>query len=34
MKSNPKAGLVIDALLMALWRRKPEGKVLIHSDGG
>jgi putative transposase len=23
MKSNPKADLVIDALLMALWRRKP-----------
>ena len=34
MKSNPKADLVIDALLMALWRRKPEGKVLIHSDQG
>lgn len=32
MKSNPKADLVIDALLMALWRRKPEGRVLIHSD--
>ncbi len=34
MKNNPKADLVIDALLMALWRRKPEGKVLIHSDQG
>jgi transposase InsO family protein len=34
MKSNPKADLVIDALLMALWRRKPEGRVLIHSDQG
>jgi putative transposase len=34
MKSNPKADLVIDALLMALWRRKPKGKVLIHSDQG
>jgi len=34
MKSNPKADLVIDALLMALWRRKPEAKVLIHSDQG
>jgi putative transposase len=31
---NPKPDLVIDALLMALWRRKPEGKVLIHSDQG
>lgn len=34
MKSSPKADLVIDALVMALWRRKPEGKVLIHSDQG
>jgi len=34
MKSNPKADLVIDALLMALWRRKPKAKVLIHSDQG
>ena len=34
MKNNPRADLVIDALLMALWRRKPEGKVLIHSDQG
>ncbi len=34
MKSNPRADLVIDALLMALWRRTPKGKVLIHSDQG
>ena len=34
MKNNPRADLVIDALLMALWRRKPRGKVLIHSDQG
>ena len=34
MKNNPRADLVIDALLMALWRRKPKGKVLIHSDQG
>jgi putative transposase len=34
MKSNPRADLVIDALLMALWRREPEGRVLIHSDQG
>ena len=32
MKNNPRADLVIDALLMALWRRKPNNKVLIHSD--
>ena len=34
MKHHPKADLVIDALLMALWRRKPKDKVLIHSDQG
>tara|TARA_B100000446_G_scaffold188335_1_gene223706 strand:- start:5013 stop:6023 length:1011 start_codon:yes stop_codon:yes gene_type:complete len=34
MKSSPRSDLVIDALLMAIWRRKPEGKVLIHSDQG
>ena len=34
MKSNPKADLVIDALLMAVWRRKPKERVLIHSDQG
>jgi putative transposase len=34
MKSNPRADLLIDALLMALWRREPEGRVLIHSDQG
>lgn len=34
MKHNPRADLVIDALLMAIWRRKPEERVLIHSDQG
>jgi len=34
MKNNPRADLMIDALLMALWRRKPNNKVLIHSDQG
>lgn len=34
MKSSPKTDLVIDALLMAIWRRRPKGKVLIHSDQG
>lgn len=34
MKNNPRADLVIDALLMAVWRRKPEKKVLVHSDQG
>ena len=26
--------LVIDAILMAVWRRKPNGKVIVHSDQG
>lgn len=34
MKSSPKSDLVIDALLMAIWRRKPKERVLIHSDQG
>ncbi len=34
MKNSPKADLVIDALLMAVWRRRPKQKVLIHSDQG
>lgn len=34
MKSNPKSDLVIDALLMAIWRRKPKDRVLVHSDQG
>jgi len=34
MKSNPKADLVIDALIMVPRRRKPKDSVLIHSDQG
>lgn len=34
MKNSPRADLVIDAMLMAVWRRKPTEKVLIHSDQG
>ncbi|MGB3600854.1 MAG: DDE-type integrase/transposase/recombinase, partial [Marinomonas sp.] len=26
--------LVINALLMAIWQRKPKGEVLVHSDQG
>ena len=26
--------LVLQALLMAIWRRKPENKILVHSDQG
>jgi len=34
MQSRQPTDLVLQALLMAVWRRKPEGKVLIHSDQG
>ncbi len=34
MKSRITTDLALDALLMALWRRKPQHKVLIHSDQG
>lgn len=34
MKNHPRADLVIDALLMAIWRRKPQDRVLIHSGQG
>lgn len=34
MKSRMTTDLVLDALLMALLRRKPKHKVLIHSDQG
>jgi putative transposase len=34
MKSSSKTDLVLDALLMAVWRRKPTQKVLVHSDQG
>jgi len=32
MQSRQMTGLVLQALLMAVWRRKPKNKVLIHSD--
>lgn len=34
MKNHLKRDLVIDALIMAVWRRQPENEVLIHSDQG
>lgn len=34
MKSRMTTDLVVDALLMALWRRKPKHKILIHSNQG
>jgi len=34
MQSRQTTDVVLQALLMAVWRRKPKGKVLIHSDQG
>src|SRR5690606_22587779 len=34
MQSTITKDLVLNALLMAVWRRKPEGKVVVHSDQG
>ena len=32
MKSRMTADLAVDALLMAIWRRRPKQPVLVHSD--
>ncbi len=34
MKPTLARELVVDALLMAVWRRKPQSKVVVHSDQG
>tara|TARA_R100000306_G_C4356271_1_gene132874 strand:- start:20 stop:844 length:825 start_codon:yes stop_codon:yes gene_type:complete len=34
MKSRLTTDLVMDALLMAAWKRRPKNEVLIHSDQG
>ncbi|VVP26969.1 IS3 family transposase ISPsy29 [Pseudomonas fluorescens] len=34
MKSQMTSDLSIDALLMAVWRRKPKQEVMVHSDQG
>jgi putative transposase len=34
MNNRMTKELVLDALLMAVWRRKPTGKVIVHSDQG
>lgn len=34
MQSRQTTDVVLQALHMAVWRRKPKGKVLIHSDQG
>ena len=34
MQSRMQMDLVLSALLMAVWRRKPKKRVIIHSDQG
>ena len=34
MQSRQTTDVVLQALLMAVWRRKPKNRVLIHSDQG
>jgi len=34
MQNRQSTELVIQALLMAVWRRKPKSRLLIHSDQG
>lgn len=34
MKPTLARELALDALLMAIWRRRPKGVVMIHSDQG
>ena len=34
MRSRQTTDVVLQALLMATWRRKPKAEVLIHSDQG
>jgi putative transposase len=34
MKPSLSREIVLDALLMAVWQRKPKEKVLVHSDQG
>jgi putative transposase len=34
MKETLAKDLVLDALLMAVWRRRPKNRVIVHSDQG
>ena len=34
MASRMQTSLALNALLMAVWRRKPADKVIVHSDQG
>ncbi len=34
MNERMQTSLALNALLMAIWRRKPKAKVIVHSDQG
>jgi putative transposase len=34
MRGSMETTLVLDALTMAVWRRRPKGSEIIHSDQG
>lgn len=34
MKESLRRELVLDAMLMTIWRRRPKQKIVIHSDQG
>ncbi|WP_373565558.1 DDE-type integrase/transposase/recombinase, partial [Klebsiella pneumoniae] len=34
MKPTLSRELALDALMMAVWRRKPDSEVIVHSDQG
>jgi putative transposase len=34
MQARMETRLVLDALTMAIWRRKPKNRLIIHSDQG
>jgi putative transposase len=34
MASRMQSDLVLQALLMAVWRRRPNHEVIVHSDQG
>ncbi|OAT35094.1 transposase [Enterobacter soli ATCC BAA-2102] len=34
MKPSLSRELALDALMMAVWRRKPDSEVIVHSDQG
>ena len=34
MQPRQTTNVALEALLAAIWRRKPKGRVLVHSDQG